>query len=244
MNEAVILLTLCSATILTSIISATIGIAGGILLLSLMTFFYPMSVIIPIHGVVQLLSNGSRVLFLKEKISKPLFWTTSLGIPFGTVIAVLGLKHLSGEKAIILGVVTLIIYSVFKPKKMPSLKLPLWGYFFLGMTIGILGPFIGATGPLLGPFMIRDDLSKEEIISTQASIQVIGHIMKIPAFLAVGFNFLNYWPTIIFMSLCALIGTKWGVYLLRRLPEKPFRILFKAAMLVSAVRLIMKFLLN
>lgn len=242
MSEVVILLTLCFATIFTSIISATIGIAGGILLLSLMTFYYPMTVIIPIHGVVQLLSNSSRVLFLREKISKPLFWTTALGVPFGTLIAVYGLKHLSGERYIIIGVVTLILYSVFKPKKMPSLKLPLWGYFLLGMVIGVLGPFIGATGPLLGPFMIRDDLSKEEIISTQASIQVVGHIMKIPAFLAIGFDFFAYWPTILFMSVAALVGTKWGVNLLKRLPEKPFRILFKAAMLTAAARLIYKFL--
>ncbi|GAB4019106.1 MAG: hypothetical protein Fur0010_20750 [Bdellovibrio sp.] len=167
-----------------------------------------------------------------------MFVLTSLGIPIGTLIAVLILKKLESELLISLGIVALIFYTVFKPRSLPHLKIPTWSYVILGILLGILGPFIGATGPLLGPFVFREDLSKEEIIATQASIQTVGHFMKIPAFLSLGFNFSEHWILLIAMSASAIIGTRLGVHLLSKIPEKPFRIVFKGAMLFSAARII------
>lgn len=225
-------------TIVTSIISATVGLAGGIVLLSMMTFFLPMSSIVPIHGVVQLLSNSSRFLFLREMICWPIFTATTIGLPIGTLIAVKVLKTLSGEKLITLSIALIILYTIFKPKKMPELNLNRYGFFLLGIVIGILNPFIGATGPLLGPFIFRKDLKKEEIISTQASIQSVGHFLKIPAFLSLSFPFFDHLYLIISMSICAIIGTKLGVIFLGKMPERPFRLIFQVAMFFSAVRMI------
>ena len=51
---------------LTSILSGVIGMGGGILLFSCMTLFLTLDVIVPVHGVVQLSSNSSRVWMLRQ----------------------------------------------------------------------------------------------------------------------------------------------------------------------------------
>ena len=59
MNPIVIIL-LAVAAFFTAIISAVIGMSGGIVLLSIMTFFLGIEQIVPIHGVVQLVFDNDK----------------------------------------------------------------------------------------------------------------------------------------------------------------------------------------
>ena len=52
----------------TSILSAVVGMAGGITLLSVMLLFYDPLVAIPLHGVVQLISNSSRAVIQRRHL--------------------------------------------------------------------------------------------------------------------------------------------------------------------------------
>ena len=49
------------SALLTSILSGVIGMGGGITLLAVMELFVPASALVPLHGSVQLMSNGTRV---------------------------------------------------------------------------------------------------------------------------------------------------------------------------------------
>ena len=51
---------LTATAIATAILSAIVGMAGGIVLLTVMLLFFEPIVAIPLHGLVQLVSNGSR----------------------------------------------------------------------------------------------------------------------------------------------------------------------------------------
>ena len=82
-----------AASVLTAVISGVVGMAGGITLLSFMTFFLPLQQIIPIHGIVQLTSNSSRCFFLRAKIKKKFFAFFSIGAPLGTLIAFFLIKR-------------------------------------------------------------------------------------------------------------------------------------------------------
>ena len=64
---------LAIASVFTALISAVIGMSGGIVLLSIMTFFLDIKQIVPIHGVVQLVSNGTRVLSLIKNVNTKIF---------------------------------------------------------------------------------------------------------------------------------------------------------------------------
>lgn len=238
--SVILFLTICS--VFTSIISAVVGMAGGIVLLSIMTFFLPLQIIIPIHGVVQLISNTSRTWLLKAHVIKPVFYYFLLGLPFGAGIAVYIIKSLDSKVVPLSLIAGLIIYTLFKPKRLPHLNVPHWCFIFIGLIVGLLGPLVGATGPFLAPFFLRDNWSKENIVATKASVQTMGHIIKIPVFIFTGFAYLEHSLTIILMTGAALIGTHLGVKLLGKINETIFRFIYKTALFVALIRLIYKIL--
>ena len=79
---------LVALALATSALTAAAGIGGGLVLISVMASFLPPIVVIPIHGVVQLLSNSSRGLLLVRHVVWPLF---ALYVPLqivGVLVAV------------------------------------------------------------------------------------------------------------------------------------------------------------
>lgn len=231
---------LAISTLCTSVISAIIGMGGGILLLSVMTFFMPMSVIIPIHGLVQLISNFSRLVILRKNIIYSYTAYFLLGLPFGVLLAVYFLKIYLNEYHALSVVLFLIIYSVFKPKKMPHFKLKRFGWTLLGVATGVLAIIAGAVGPLIAPFFIRDDLKKEEIVATKASFQMFAHLMKIPAFFYLSFEYSKYLNEIILLGILAIIGTRIGTYILHKVDNELFKKMYKFVIGLSGIRIAFK----
>ncbi len=225
----------------TSAISAVAGMAGGVLFLSALTFFYSYQQIIPIHGFVQLISNGSRTILLFKHVHKQILLYLIPGILVGTFLCVYLLKFINQPQAIYLCLALFISYVALKPAKLPSIKIPFWAFSILGIAVGFLGPIIGTTGPIQASFFLRDDLSKEEIVATQATSQGFGHLLKIPTFLYLGFNYLEYTLILFVLSCSAILGTKLGLKFLSTIPEKLFRNIIKVALLISAIRLIFKY---
>ena len=109
----------------------------------------------------------------------------------------------------------------------------------MGGFSGLVTVFIGAAGPLIAPFFINKDLKKESIIATKAACQAIGHIGKIPIFIIL-FNvtYISDWQILIPLIISVYFGTKFGKMMLGKLPEETFKILFKVALTIIAIRLI------
>ncbi len=214
--------------------------AGGIVLLSVMTVFMPFGIVVPIHGVVQLVSNCSRSYFLRKNIHWRITGWYLLGLPFGIALSTGLIRSIGSETIPLLLIATLIFYTLFKPKKMPALHIPYWGFAVLGVVSGFLSLLIGATGPLLAPFFLRDDLNRHQIISTKSSVQMLTHLLKLPAFLSLGFDYVAWLPQTALLTACAMIGTWIGVNILDKLDEKVFRRIFKVALFLAALRIIWK----
>ncbi len=59
---------LLMASAVTSMITATLGAGGGVLLLVLMASWLPPAAIIPVHGMIQLGSNSGRAILTRHHI--------------------------------------------------------------------------------------------------------------------------------------------------------------------------------
>ncbi|MCP5464870.1 MAG: sulfite exporter TauE/SafE family protein [Deltaproteobacteria bacterium] len=228
----------------TSILSGTIGMAGGIVLLSLLTFVLPFELLIPIHGTAQLVSNFSRLLFLRKNINLIVLKWYMVGSVFGSLLSVLVIKSVENKEVFLLLIAGIIFYTLFKPKKLPKIQIPLWAFSFVGFGAGFLSLLVGATGPFIAPFFLRDEFSKEEIVATKAAVQCFTHFLKLPAFFYLGFAFSEHLGFIMVLSAGAIVGTKIGVSILKGLPEKQFRILFRLALFAAACRLVYKVFLG
>jgi len=244
------LLILILASFLTSSISAVLGMGGGIILLGIMAIIIPEGfMVIALHGVIQLVSNATRTYVfrnhLRWDIIKPFLWGAIIGLlisvliifsiifyfnlGFGDDLKVDFLKPLIG--------VFIIWYLFFKKsKKKTNLK----SFFLAGGISGLSSVFIGATGPLIAPFFLSYNLTKENIIANKAACQVISHVGKIPIFILVfHVNYLAEFQVLLPLMLAVFLGTNLGKKILGFIPQKLFLKLFKTALFLIAVKLIL-----
>lgn len=230
------------ASILTAVISAIIGMGGGVLLLSIMTFFLNANSLIPIHGVVQLISNSTRVFYLKDHVKWDYFKYFIIGLPVGAAVSTLLLKNIFQKEYIYLLLSFIIFYAVFKPKKLPEFKVPKKYWVLIGLLTGFMAILVGAVGPMLAIFFIRDDFEKEEIVSSKAMMQLSAHLIKIPAFLYLDFDYMGSIVLISIMGVGVIIGTKVGVNILKKVDKDLFKKLFKSVLFIAGIRIFYKFI--
>lgn len=226
------------AAFLSSIISGVFGMAGGITLLAAMTLVLPIQVIVPIHGAVQLTSNFSRAAILYKDIDLPIFRAFLFGAPLGGGVGYLLLSRMERPEWAYGLIALMLLYTAFKPKKIPGIQLSLWGFTSLGFVASTLGCILGATGPVLVPFFIRKDLSNQAIVATKAACQILVHLVKIPVFGFLAFSYSDHFGMIFCMGVAVILGTKIGTKLLSSLPREKFLFGMRVLMFLIALRLI------
>ncbi len=224
--------------LVTAAISATMGAAGGTAMISIMAILLPPAAVVPLHGLIQLGSTSTRVLAMINYICWRLILFFTPTMILGTWIAA---QIWSGEQMDwfkpVIG--TLVLLFLFLRRFAHRLReLPLAIYPLGGIAIGFLNIFVGATGLLTTMFYYRDELRKEEIIASAAVTFCWGHFLKLPTFLALGFDYLSYAPLLIGMGLCVIAGTLIGKHLLLHMSMRMFRIAFEIVLALLALYLI------
>ena len=240
--DPAILALLGAASLLTAAVSALLGMAGGILLLAVMLLFLEPQVAIPIHAVVQLTSNSSRVVVHRRRIRLDLLLPfLLLLLPAGWLTVSL-VQH-APDDALRLGIGCFVLLATWRRRWLllgfdPE-RLPVGPRFALvGLGAGALGPLVGATGPFIAPFFLGIGLNRFELIGTKAACQAAGHLAKMFLFGLAGFGFLGYAPLVGAMALGSIAGTALGTRFLDKLDDKRFTQLYKATLTLVALRLV------
>lgn len=226
------------SAVLTSMLSATVGMAGGTVLLSFLNFFYGFREMIPLHAATQLVSNAARTWYLREHVQKKLFFKFIAGSIFGVALGTYLLSRISSDLVPSLLIATFILYELLKPKKLPSVHVSENGFILVGVLIGTLSMFAGATGLLLGIFILGLKASKEETIALQAAMQTFNHAAKLVGFVYLGWRMENQFLPFVVLSVGAVLGTRFGVILLEKIPAKLFFWIFRAVLLASAIKIL------
>ena len=221
---------------ITAFVSASTGMGGGVIFLIGLNIFLPLEKVIPIHGLIQLKNNAVRVWVLRNHLIKSIIFFYSIGCILGVIFVTLALKNLDNKIIPFSIILLLVSYSLFKPKQFPQLKIPNWAFIILGFITGILGILVGAVDPLLSPFFLRDDFSRHQIIANKSYFQMLVHFTKIPVFLYLGFDYLEYWSLILVLFVTAMIGTYSGLKVLDRISQELFLKIFKVILLAVSLK--------
>lgn len=235
-----IILTLCA--FLTSLLAAVLGQGGGLLLMPLLALAVPASSLIPVHASIQLASNSSRVLFAWQDAQKGLLIQFVPGCILGalTMLPILQSMPLQYLPALIgIGILWLTWGK--------SPQLPTWlpaPFFTLGLAQGSLGMLMGATGPLGSALLLKKGLNRDQLVATNALFMVISHLVKLPLFLPIAPQWLNFWPLILSAGCAAIAASYLGTRLRAKLPEKLFFTLFKILISLLALHMLLTSLLS
>ena len=232
-----------------ALISGVTGLAGGVLLLSCLSLIYPIEVVIPIHALVQVLANLSRVLLLKQHIEWSIWRAFNLlTVPAGLLgaysVTFLPQNAIKGSVGL---VVLLAAFYTLKPaKKLSSESLgaqPLGRkrYIALGATSSFLGMVVGATGPLIAPFFMIAGLKRERFIATKSACQLTVQIIKTIIFSQVlHFSYQSYSLELGFTVFGVLLGTWIAKKILAKVSGSWLETLIACMLVTLAARMIFK----
>jgi len=238
MFEMTTVVVLVVACFVTATISGILGMAGGVTLLGVMTALLPAPVVVPLHGIVQLASNWTRTWAFRRHVRWSIFFTFMVPAVLGVAVAATIWADLTLTWFRAWVGVFILFFLVWRRYKPKLRNPPIWSYSVLGLAAGLLTIFVGATGPFLAPFFLRDDFDNEQVIATKAVCQTWLHLLKIPAFLALSFNYTPYTPVLVGLVVAVVGGTYLGKYLLNRISKEHFVFWFQLVLGILAVYLI------
>lgn len=216
-----------------SLITVAMGIGGGGLLLAVMASLVPPAALIPVHGVVQLGSNGGRALMLWRAISRSAMPGFVLGSLIGCGIGGAVVVDLP-PSLIQIGVGLFVIYSLFGR---PPAWLSRWPWLTGGVS-SFLTMFFGATGLFVANYTKSLNLPRHAHVATHAALMTVQHGLKVVIFGLLGFAFGAWAGVIVAMILAGLAGTFAGKHLLNRMSDRGFRRALDAILLLISLRLI------
>lgn len=229
-------LLLLGCSTLTSLLTASMGAGGGVLLLAIMAQLLVPSVIIPVHGLVQMGSNLGRGLLTWRHIDWRVIATLLPGTLLGAWLGSLVLVSLP-QAIWSLAIATFILYLCWGPP-LPRLALGRSGIFVAGAVTTFLSLFIGSTGPLVAGFIKQLHHERFRTVATFASAMTLQHAPKAFVFGAAGFILQEWLAFIGAMIAFGAVGTWLGLKLLHRLNDRRFNLLFNLVLTALALRLL------
>lgn len=229
--------TLIALSFFTSLLTASVGIGGGTILIAAIAQALPATAIIPVHGVVQLGSNTGRALIMFKNIQLDYLLYFTVGSVVGAIIGGNIVVSLPADLLrLILGI--FILTSIWAGNLVPKQVFSQNGFAIGGGIITLMTMFVGATGPLVLAMVRQMNELPQKIVATTAACLSIQHSLKIIAFGFLGFVFTPYVPMIIAMIATGFVGTLIGKRILVRTTPKHFKKILDILIAALALRLI------
>ena len=240
-----IYIVLAIAALLTSMVSAIIGMAGGIMLLATMFCFMSHADSIPTHAAVQIASNGTRILAFVRNIDYGALGRFALGALPGAAIGMLLLWLLGppeqSEPYLKALVGAFILAATYLPKARAeeTPRATSWHFPVIGLLAGAAALTVGAIGPLIAPIFARCGFVKQRLIATKATCQLTIHVLKIPAFIWLRDLDLGRLGLLaLVMILMVIPGTLLGKRVVKDVSERHFKIAYKVALTFAGLKVL------
>jgi uncharacterized protein len=219
----VIFIGMAVTVFLTSLLSGIFGMAGGLILLWVLLFLYPVGTAIAIHGVIQTVSNGSRAWFSRAYID----WKILLILCSGVAVSalVLFLTSYTPSLIVVLIGVGLMPILVWLPVNRIKLDASRPSHAFLaGLLSGGMTISVGVAGPTVDIFFIRTEMDRRKVIATKASIQTLSHLAKIAFYWEAAAQLPSVDMVAVLMAApIAILGARAGNGILQKMTDANFR---------------------
>lgn len=236
------------STLVTSAISGVFGMAGGLMLMGVLAFILPVQSALALHGVVQISSNGWRMLLHRVHVQWPIVAFFAIG-----AFAAMGLFAVASftpTKALVYFALGLLPGLVWVPERWFKLDAAQPGQAMIcGLLSTGLSLTAGVSGPFTDLFFINTQISRHQVVATKACMQAFGHLSKIVAYGAALFSVQGQrevpWQLLAGAVGLSMVGIVVGGWILDRMSDEGFRLwrrwivtVMGAIYLVQAVMLI------
>lgn len=163
--------------LITATVSGVFGMAGGLMLMGVLTLAMPVAAAMVTHGAVQFVSNGWRAVLHRKHIN----WRIIVMYGVGSAMAagVLALITYDPTKAWVYLMLGLVPALAWIPKGKFNLDAAKPAHAVAcGISVTGLNVIAGVSGPLLDVFFVRTELTRHQIVATKAATQAFSHTVK------------------------------------------------------------------
>lgn len=233
-----------ATVLISSFISGILGMAGGMILIGVMSLTLPIASAMILHGFTQMGSNSFRAFLLRKHIR----FEVLPAYLFGSALSLLvftTFSFLPSKGVVLISVGLFPFLAILSPKSLEIDILKNRYGFMSGLIVTAAQILAGASGPLVDAFFINSQMNRHEIIATKAITQTVGHLAKL-----LYYGRLLYFsqsenldiPLILIPASIGIsfIGTRGGKVVLDRLSELQFQSWSRIAISIIGFAYILK----
>jgi hypothetical protein len=231
------------ATILAFWISAICGGGASLILVPLLNWLLPTSVVPFSLTIGTFTSSASRIIVFKKDICwKIFFWFVPFSIP-AVLLGAWLIKYVNPlYLQLIVGLFLLAnLPELFRTKKQQRQEKKPYPKFVLaivGFFAGFISGITGAIGLLFNRFYLRYGLTKEEIVATRAANEIFLHSIKLIIYLILGlYSSSAFWLGLT-IAIASIISSYTVKFILPHISEFLFRKIGYGAMVLSGIFLL------
>jgi len=224
----------------TALMTSVAGAGGGTVLLAAMLQFMNPAEAIPVHGAIQLTSNLTRTWLLRKFVNWKIIFKFSLLLPFGIFLGLKIFQNINSDNIkILIGFFILLALGFQNLRIINNIKISTNIYILIGFFTGVLNILVGVIAPLLAVIVKQSISEKKSIVGTLGYFGLIGNLIKIIGFSFIGFSFFEYIDTFLMVVPATLIGSRIGQFLLNKISNRIFTIMFQLILIGLAIRLLL-----
>lgn len=218
--------------------STLAGLGGGLFTLASTSLLLPISVVVPLNGVLILAGQLTRVAqfykYIDWSITLPFIPGSILGATLGTMI-----YFALPETLLALMLACVLLWFCWIPPSAAARSLAAripFPFFWVGLFHTFLSTISGA-GVLFQSVMVNSKLAKEGVVATIAATLLFMALFKSAGYMLAGFDYTPYLLVIALSWVMGISGTVVGKMCLDVLPDRYFRMLIRTVVTLFALRL-------
>ena len=221
-------------------VAAVSGFGVGSLLTPLLSLHYGAKLAVAIVSVPHLIATAARFFGLRQHLNRTVFLNFGvLSAAGGLAGALLNAKANSPALAIVFG--CLLLFAGISglagfTERVHFGRRVAW---VAGALSGFFGGLVGNQGGIRSAALLGFGIPKEALVATATAVALIVDGARMPVYLAVeSKGIFGAWGLLLIMIVGVLLGTFWGVRLLRKIPEQTFRRLLNLLLIALGIYMV------
>jgi uncharacterized protein len=229
-----------AVSLLAGAVAAVSGFGIGSLLTPLLATSYGTKLGVAIVSVPHLIATATRFVGLRKYLDRRAFLNFGILSAVGGLIGALAKTRANSPAlAIVLGCLLLFAGISGLTGVSDRIHFGRKTAWVAGFFSGIFGGLVGNQGGIRSAALLGFNVRKEALVATATAVALIVDGARMPVYVAAETNgILSAWPVVLISTAGVLIGTFWGVRLLRQIPETVFRKLLNILILALGVYMV------
>jgi uncharacterized protein len=239
-SDWIVVLGVVGAALLASFLAGVAGFGGAVVLLPVLVWAFGVREAVPILTVVQVVGNGSRVMFNRRELVWPVAsWFAVGAVPLAVVGGLLFAAAPAPFLTRVLGGFLLLAVVYRRTPFGRNARISLRGFVGVGAAAGFGSAIMGTVGPVVAPFFLSYGLLGAAYIGTEAVTALTMHAVKLVVYGGAAVLSLASVAQGLAIGLVMIAGTYLGRQVIGRLPSGRFPVLVEAVLLISGLQLLL-----